>query len=67
VCNYTVGALTRLPLLPFFLGTGVGCIPANVLWVSMGAAARAGHDLSRSTTPPLAPLVAWVRVRAQVR
>jgi hypothetical protein len=56
ICNYTVGALTRLPLLPFFLGTVVGCVPANVLWVSMGAAARAGHDLSRTKPrwrPPL--------------
>jgi uncharacterized membrane protein YdjX (TVP38/TMEM64 family) len=52
ICNYTVGCLTRLPLLPFFLGTVVGCVPANVLWVSMGAAARAGHDLSR-TKPQL--------------
>mmetsp|Transcript_2197 Transcript_2197/g.3743 ORF Transcript_2197/g.3743 Transcript_2197/m.3743 type:complete len:282 (-) Transcript_2197:86-931(-) len=45
VCNYSVGALTRLPIYPFISGTFLGCIPGNVLMVSAGAAARAGHQL----------------------
>mmetsp|Transcript_35386 Transcript_35386/g.67691 ORF Transcript_35386/g.67691 Transcript_35386/m.67691 type:complete len:274 (-) Transcript_35386:128-949(-) len=46
ICNYTVGALTRLPLLPYALGTLIGCIPGNLVWVSVGAAARAGQQLA---------------------
>mmetsp|Transcript_2381 Transcript_2381/g.4854 ORF Transcript_2381/g.4854 Transcript_2381/m.4854 type:complete len:248 (-) Transcript_2381:219-962(-) len=46
VCNYSVGTLTRLPIYPFISGTFFGCIPGNVLMVSAGAAARAGHQFS---------------------
>eukprot|EP00899_Mesostigma_viride_P026096 jgi/Mesvir1/6671/Mv01341-RA.1 len=67
--NYALG-LTRLPLLPFVLGTFLGCLPLNVFLVSAGAAGRellseeaAGggspgtHQIAGITLPEWAPAV----------
>ncbi|KAL7576711.1 hypothetical protein ACA910_005634 [Epithemia clementina (nom. ined.)] len=40
-----VGAATSAPILPALLGTVIGCLPLNCVWVGAGAGGMSALDL----------------------
>eukprot|EP00546_Thalassionema_frauenfeldii_P020480 CAMPEP_0178902992 /NCGR_PEP_ID=MMETSP0786-20121207/4913_1 /TAXON_ID=186022 /ORGANISM="Thalassionema frauenfeldii, Strain CCMP 1798" /LENGTH=317 /DNA_ID=CAMNT_0020574321 /DNA_START=159 /DNA_END=1112 /DNA_ORIENTATION=+ len=50
VGNYFVGAGTNAPLLPAWLGTIVGCLPLNSIWVLTGSSGMAALDAAVSSS-----------------
>jgi uncharacterized membrane protein YdjX (TVP38/TMEM64 family) len=46
--NYAFG-LTRVKWLPYFIATWIGMMPSTIMYVYLGALARAGVDLTRRT------------------
>jgi hypothetical protein len=60
--NYFIGAGTRAPLLPAVLGTMVGCLPLNVVWMGAGAGGMAAMDMAAEQEIPLAQILETVGV-----
>eukprot|EP00523_Entomoneis_sp_CCMP467_P006868 CAMPEP_0168727758 /NCGR_PEP_ID=MMETSP0724-20121128/5338_1 /TAXON_ID=265536 /ORGANISM="Amphiprora sp., Strain CCMP467" /LENGTH=312 /DNA_ID=CAMNT_0008774591 /DNA_START=34 /DNA_END=972 /DNA_ORIENTATION=- len=44
VGNYMVGAATSAPIVPALLGTVLGCVPLNCVWVGAGAGGMTALD-----------------------
>lgn len=61
VGNYMVGAATQAPILPALLGTVLGCIPLNCVWVGAGAGGMTALDmLTRGGAEPSNPYLGTI-------